>query len=48
MKIDVNKFIIFIWMCFVGYITYKMFLDLSYITELIEAYLQMVMQQIRK
>jgi hypothetical protein len=48
MKTDLTKLLVFIWLCFTAYIVFEIFLDIHYITDMIEAYMQMVVQNLRK
>ena len=47
MKTDLGKLLAFIWMVVVGYFIYEMWKDLHYLTDLIQAYIQMVVQHSR-
>ncbi len=47
MKSDLGKLIIVVWMSAVIYFMYSMWIDLHYMTDLVHAYIQMVMQHTR-
>jgi hypothetical protein len=42
MKINLDKFIILVWMCFITYFLYTLFKDVHYMMELMHAYLKMI------
>ena len=47
MKNDLTKLLAFIWMSVMMYFMYDMWVDLSYMTDLIHAYIKMMMEHIR-
>lgn len=48
MKTDLIKLLLFIWMVVMGYFVYSMWLDVKYITDMIHAYLSMVIEHVRR
>ena len=44
MKTDLGKLIIVTWMAVMAYFMYCMWIDLNYMTDLVHAYIKMVMQ----
>ncbi len=48
MKTDLVKLMVFVWMSAMLYFTYCMCVDLHYMTDLMHAYMQMVMDHIRR
>ena len=48
MKTDLIKLLLFIWMVVMGYFVYSMGLDVKYITDMIHAYLSMVIEHVRR
>jgi hypothetical protein len=46
MKIDLIKLIAIIWMGFTGFLMYLVYADLSYMTELMHAYIQMIVNHL--
>ena len=47
MKNDLTKLLAFIWMSAMVYFMYDMWVDLGYMTDLIHAYMKMMMEYIR-
>ncbi len=47
MKNDLTKLLAFIWMSAMVYFMYDMWVDLGYMTDLIHAYMKMMMEHIR-
>jgi len=47
MKTDLGKLIVLVWMSLMGYFMYEMWIDLNYMTDLVHAYIQMIMQHVR-
>ena len=47
MKNDLSKLIMVVWMSFMAYFMYCMWADLKYMTELVHAYIQMIMENFR-
>jgi hypothetical protein len=47
MKTDLIKLIIFFWMLGIAYLVYKMWIDVSYMTELVHAYIKMIVEYSR-
>ena len=45
---DLGKLILFVWMSAMAYFTFCMWLDLKYMTELVHAYITMVMEHVRQ
>tara|TARA_R100001530_G_scaffold90850_1_gene63120 strand:- start:595 stop:741 length:147 start_codon:yes stop_codon:yes gene_type:complete len=48
MKSDLGKFITLVWMSIMVYFVYAMWVDLNYMTELVHAYISMVMEHVRR
>jgi len=48
MKNDLEKLIMLVWMSSMVFFAYEMWVDINYITDLSYAYMQMVMQNIRR
>ena len=48
MKNDLIKLLVFIWLVSTAYFIYSIWVDLSYITELVHAYISMVVQHARR
>ena len=47
MKTDLIKLIILIWMCVIGYLVFEIFINVKYMTDLVHAYIQMIMEHVR-
>ena len=47
MKSDLAKLILLVWMCGTAYFMYLMWADLSYMTELVHAYIKMIVEYSR-
>jgi hypothetical protein len=47
MKNDLGKLLLFVWMSAMAFFVYEMWIDLNYMTDLIHAYIQMVMEHVR-
>ena len=47
MKTDLTKLIAFIWMCVTGYLVFEIYLNVSYIADLVQAYIQMIVEYSR-
>ena len=47
MKNDLTKLIFLVWMVFMAYFIYSMWVDLHYMTDLVHAYIKMVMEHVR-
>ena len=47
MKTDLKKLITFIWMFFTGYLMYAIYEDVHYMTDLVHAYIKMVIDHVR-
>ena len=47
MKTDLGKLILLIWMVFMAYFMYGVWVDLHYMTDLVHAYIQMIMEHTR-
>ena len=47
MNNDLIKLILLVWMCGVAYFMYYMWIDLSYMTELVSAYIKMIVEYSR-
>ena len=48
MKNDLKKLLVLVWMCFTAYMIYEIYIDIAYIADLVSAYMQMLVQNIRK
>ena len=47
MKTDLGKLIVIVWMSTMAYFMYSVWADLHYMTDLVHAYIQMVMEHVR-
>ena len=47
MKSDLGKLIMVVWMFVMAYFMYSMWIDVNYMTDLIHAYIKMVMQHVK-
>ena len=47
MKTDLSKLIMLVWMAVMTYFMYSMWVDLNYMTDLVSAYVRMVMEHVR-
>ena len=47
MKIDLTKFLLFIWMFFTGYLIFEIWRDLGYMTDLVYSYIKLAVDHIR-
>ena len=47
MKTDLGKLIVIVWMSAMAYFMYCMWVDLHYMTDLVHAYIQMIMEHTR-
>ena len=47
MKTDLNKLIMLIWMSVMVYFVYEMWIDVNYLTDLVHAYIQMIVEYSR-
>ena len=48
MKSDLGKLLLVVWMALTCYFMYSMWSDLKYMTDLVHAYISMVMEHVRK
>ena len=48
MKSDLGKFITLVWMTIMVYFIYRMSIDLHYMTDLVHAYISMVVEHVRR
>ena len=48
MKGDLIKLLGLVWMCATVYMLYMIYIDIAYIADLVSAYMQMLVQNIRK
>ena len=46
MKISLIEILTFAWMAFTGYLIYEMYTDLNYLTDLVHAYIKMIVENI--
>ena len=44
---DLTKLLLLVWMCGSTYFMYKMYINLDYMTELVSAYIRMVVEYSR-
>ena len=47
MKNDLEKLIMLVWMVVMSFFVYEMWIDLNYMTDLVHAYIKMVMEHVR-
>ena len=47
MKTALNKLIMLIWMSVMVYFVYEMWIDVNYLTDLVHAYIQMIVEYSR-
>ena len=47
MKNDLVKIIMVAWMAVIAFFVYEMWIDLNYMTDLVHAYIKMVMEHVR-
>ena len=47
MKTDLIKLIALVWMCVMGYFMFEVWKDLNYMTDLVHAYIKLVMEYSR-
>ena len=47
MKNDLVKLIMVVWMAVIAFFVYEMWIDLNYMTDLVHAYIKMVMEHVR-
>ncbi len=48
MKTDLVKLITLVWMSAMMYFVYDMWLDVEYMTNLVHAYIQMIVEHVRR
>ena len=47
MKSDLGKLLMFVWMSAMIFFVYEMWISLNYMTDLVHAYIKMVMEHVR-
>jgi len=48
MKSDLGKLLLFVWMAITIYFMFDMWKDLKYMTELVHAYITLVLEHVRR
>ena len=48
MKTDLGKLLLFVWMSVVAFFVYEIWIDVNYMTDLCHAYIQIVMEHVRR
>ena len=48
MKSDLGKLITLVWMAIMVFFIYEIWIDIHYMTDLVHAYLNMVMEHVRR
>ena len=48
MKNDLVKLIMVVWMAVIAFFVYEMWIDLNYMTDLVHAYINLVMEHVRR
>ena len=47
MNNDLTKLIVLLWMCGMAYMMFEIWVDIAYITDLVHAYISMVVEHVR-